>query len=74
MKKLLIVLIVLSACKKQPVKECWTVESCKIVQVVPSVYEVTWTWNGRTKVTIQSNLPLVGSNTCGTGERLKTPF
>lgn len=64
MKKLLIVLIVLSACKKQPVKECWTVQGYKMIQVVPSVYQVTLTYKNQTKVIRQSVPPIVGSNTC----------
>lgn len=64
MKKILIVLIVLSACKKQPVKECWTVEGYKMVQVVPSIYQVTLKSGNKTKLIRQSSPPVVGSNTC----------
>lgn len=63
MKKLLII-IALASCKKQPIKECWTIQSYKVVQVVPSVYEVTLTFQNQTKVIRQSSIPIVGANTC----------
>lgn len=74
MKRLLIVLIVLSACNKQPVKECWTVEGYKIVQVVPSIYQVTLKSGNKTKLIRQSRIPIVGSNSCEENNIIESRF
>jgi hypothetical protein len=66
--------ILLASCTKEPVKECWTVTGYKMLRVVPSSYQVTLISNGKTKTVIQSSPPVIGSNTCGTGNQITNPF